>query len=151
MSLSGLFSTFETHLTTAGAAQTPPITQIIAGEPQALVQDPTIAYWLLPVTPWVTNTLSKTQKIIGLHWEAYFPGSIRTDAVDLQIELRLADIALAIEAQLMADVSLGGNATGIGLDLSDATPGWVDFAGVMCRSIGQDMHTYLAAVTDIHA
>lgn len=149
MSLSGLFSTFQTHLATAGAAQTPPIVQIIPGEPQAVPNAPEIAYWLLSITPWESNTLSKTQKILTLHWEAFFPGSIRSNAVDLNLELRLASLALAIEAELMGDLDLGGNATGEGLDLTDAIPRFLEVAGTMCLTIGQDVHCYLSNVASI--
>lgn len=152
MSLATLFAAFEAHLVTAGNAQSPAIVQVLRGEPINLTNAPVLAYWLQPITPWGPgNTLSKTQKILTLHWEAYFPGSEPTNDVNLNIELRAASIAFAVEAQLMGDVDLGGDATGLGLDLTDAVPGWTDFAGVMCRSIGQDCHIYLAAVADISA
>lgn len=149
MSLSGLFSTIEAHLTAAGAAQTPPIVQIIPGEPQAIPNAPEIAYWYLGNSPWESNTLSFTQRRAGIHWEVYFPGSIRSNAVDRDLELRVAAIAFAIEAQFMGDVGMGGNATGEGLEMTDPAAGWTDFAGTMCRTVGGDIWFYLSNVTPI--
>lgn len=149
MSLSGLFTVVEAHMTTAGAAQSPPIAQVIPGEPQALPGAPEIAYWYIGTTPWESNTLSVTQRRAGIHWEVYFPGSIRASAIDRTLELRVASIAFAIEAEFMADVGMGGNATGEGLEMTDPVAGWTDFAGSLCRTVGGDIWFYLSNVTPI--
>ena len=151
MSVAGLFTAIEAHLTAAGAAQTPPITQVLSGEPDALSNYPVLAYWYIGNRPWVANTLSQTQRELGVHVIAYFPGTIRSLATSRTLELQVASIALALEAEFMADVTMGGNATGQGLEITDPTPGWAMVGPVLARVVDFDIWFQLSNVAPISA
>lgn len=150
-SIAGLFTAIEAHLTAAGAAQTPPIVQLIPGEPQGVSNSPVLTYWIPEggLSIWESNTLSQAQYKLAIHWEAWFPGSQRTAETDRTLELRLASIAFSILSEFYGDVTMGGEATGVGLEISDPIFGWTQVGAVICRSVGGDIRFYLANVAPI--
>lgn len=142
MSFSGAITTIESHLTAAGAAVSPAITTISAGEPAA-VTVPTLAWWYLGWRPWEQNTLAKTQVQEGIAIRAYFPGSIRVSAsgsLNSTLESRLQAIGAALRTRVWGDVDLGTNATGIGISVEGLPlAGWTQVGSSLCRITGFDL------------
>lgn len=147
-----LFAAIEADLTAAGAAQTPVVDQILRGEPDSASDFPFLAYWYVGNEPWVANSLSFTQRQLIVHWEFYIPGSIRANQdSNLNVELMLASMAFAVEAQFMGGVTMSGQATGEGLLMDDPLTQWSVVGSALCRTVGGDIRFQLSNVAPIGA
>ncbi len=145
-----LTSTLEGYLrTAAGTMSAPPCNSVRPGEPDN-VNLPTIAYWFQGVRTWEANTLNQTQELSGWHIRIYAPATIRYTPADGGIELWVSDLTNAIRGQLYGHVGAGGTATGQGMELTDAIPGWAQVPnGILCRVVDMDWWAMLSNVHPI--
>ena len=138
------------YLTTAAGAMTgPPIKEVRAGEPD-VVNLPTIAYWYVATKTWEANTFSQTQELSVWHIRIYAPVGPRYTPIDGGVEAWIETLVDGIRGQLYGAVALGGAATGGGMELTDATAGWAQVGGQMCRIVDMEMSAMLSNVHPIN-
>lgn len=151
MSYATLTTAIETKLATAAATMTNPSVRadVVAGEPIS-VDRPTVAYWFDEIRTWESNTLGATQEQWVFAIRAYYPLSGRSGTPPrAQVEQWIGTVASAIRSQFFGDVSLGGEATGKGLDLSDTKFGHEDVGVNRCRVAVMDLAVDMANVATI--
>ena len=152
MSYSTLASALSGYLTTAGNAMTGPQLQggVRPGEPDN-VNLPTIAFWFLGTKTWEANTLSKTQELWGWHIRIYAPVGPRYTPIDGGVEAWISQLTQNIRAQLYGNVSAGGAATGVGMELTDATTGYAQMGAQLNRVVDMEWWAMLSNVSAIAA
>ncbi len=150
MSFATLTANLETYLAAAGATMTNPAVAgtVVAGEPTN-IDRPTIAYWFIGVKTWESNTLGKTQEMWGFHIALYYPFGQRNTPPRSQVEQWIGGVAMAVRSQLYGHVSVGGTATGLGMELTDAVASDDTIAGVGCRRVDMEWWPFMAAVATI--
>lgn len=134
--------------TAAGSMTAPALTQIGGGEPD-VVNLPTLAYWYVGQRTWEANTFSYTQERECWHIRGYLPVGSRFVAGNVDVEGWIVTLVGAIRGQLYGKVGLNGAATGEGITLSDATPGWAQVGNQLCRVVDMDLDAYLSNVHSI--
>lgn len=137
------------YLTTAAATMSSPsCSNVIAGEPPT-INRATVAYWFIGIRPWDGNTLDRSQEEWGWRIRVYLPLGTQITPPREQAELWVANLASAIRSQLWGHTSAGGQATGNGIELGDATAAYTDVSGVTCRIVDMDWWAQMANVATI--
>lgn len=133
MSWTGVLDTIGTHLTTAGATITPPITKVRRGEPFH-VGIKTLAYWYDGDQESETggNTVGGVTNIQErVTIRGYWPVPTRDDPRADALEVELQAVNRAIQAALWGDAHLGENC--IGLDIGNTSAGWQQWGEAWAR------------------
>ena len=151
MSYPDLATALKGYLSTAAAGMSgPPCKTVKSGEPDN-VNLPTIAYWFIGLKTWEANTLSKTQILAGWHIRAYLPVGPNFTPINDDVEAWMFNLSMAIYAQLYGHVSAGGAATGIGMELTDAIPGYAQVGAQLSRVVDMEWWAMLSNVSAIAA
>ena len=134
------------YLQTAAATMSAPeCTQVGGGEPD-VVNVPTLAFWASGPETWEANTFTYTQEYSSWHIRGYLPVSARFTPASAAAEDWIVALGDAIRGQLYGHVSMGGEATGGGMELTDSKTGWAQIGNQLCRVIDMDCRAMMANV-----
>lgn len=143
------------YLSAAAAAVPPPqaltipaISQILDAEPD-VVNLPMMAFWYIGNKTWEANTFTWTQEQVGFAVVIYLPVPARYSPQAGFYDSWLANIVSAVRAQLWAHVGAGGAATGQGMELTNAVPGWDQKGNQLCRVVTMQWWPMLSNVHPI--
>lgn len=140
-----------TLLAAAAATMTAPTAATVtAGEPDN-VNLPTFAYWYTGTKTWEANTFTASQELSSWHIRVYAPAGARYTPIDGGLEGWIESAVNAVRGQVLGKYAMGGASTGSGSWLSDATAGWAQPGGQMCRVADMDLDVAMTAVHPITA
>ena len=128
MSRSGALDRIDALL---GTVSDPEFGAVLRGEPFAIAQTPTVAFWLQSRTvSFLTLKDSSTNTTFTIR--AYFRMQSSRDVRE-DLELNIWDAAVNIDAALRGDSDLAGNVDD--MEVGDATTGYTDIGGVAYRTL----------------
>lgn len=128
MSRSGAIDRIDALL---GSVTNPTFGAVLRGEPMAIAQTPTVAFWMTgrEVDFLTLNDVSSlTEFTIRAYWRLQMSRDIRED-----IELEVWDATVNIDSALRGDSDLAGNVADI--DIGSASTGYTDIGGVAYRTL----------------
>ncbi len=128
MSRSGAIDRIDALL---GSVTNPTFGAVLRGEPMAIAQTPTVAFWMTgrEVDFLTLNDVSSlTEFTIRAYWRLQMSRDIRED-----IELEVWDATVNIDGALRGDSDLAGNVSDI--DIGSASTGYTDIGGVAYRTL----------------
>lgn len=147
--MSALTTALKGYLTTAAATMSAPACKaVVPGQPDN-VNLPTVAFWYIGTKTWAANTLNRTQELEGYAIQLYLPNGPQFVPASGSGEDWIVELTNAIRGQLYGHVAAAGQATGQGMELTDATAGYWQSGsgGVLCRVVTMD---WWAMLTDVH-
>lgn len=150
MTFAGALTVLATHLTTAGAASTPTITDIGAGEP-GIPPGRCGRYWYEGdgASEKVPQTLADRTFMERLTLRFFWPAATRDKAIAAALEVDVQATARALSHALIGDSQLGGNVVDITLGNSDA--GWLLLDGGAWRTLTVDLGLHFVDIDTIGA
>lgn len=133
MTFAGALGVLDTHLTAAGAAVSPTITNIAQGERASGQRR--IDYWFVSVgdPSRMSNGETLSDRMLGVEVmvRVYVPVADRRESLNASIEADLYAISVDIVSRVMGDFTLGGECAALRWDGIET--GWQDSNGAWLR------------------